>query len=164
MPAPLTQDEHQKRLELYNAGLSDDLIAQELCLSKYAVAMWRRRHNLPANRQTRVITKEKLEALNTGELSCYEIAKKLGVSRETIVRCFKEFGIKKKPKKPVRRKKATQWASGKYDAQMVEAIKRSVKRRDKPNAAYQAAFDNPIVHVSIQTGGIYVNRLNEYGL
>ena len=43
----ITKEEHDRRLELYEAGYTDGEIAAALYIGKQAIWLWRKNHNLP---------------------------------------------------------------------------------------------------------------------
>lgn len=45
----ISNKKHQKRMELYNKGLTDEQIAEKVEISKYGIRSWRYRNNLPSN-------------------------------------------------------------------------------------------------------------------
>ncbi len=49
----LPKEEHNARMALYEHGLSDGKIADELSISKDAILFWRHRHGLPAQKYRR---------------------------------------------------------------------------------------------------------------
>lgn len=51
MPRPLTEDTKKKILELYNQGLTDTEISEEIRVSRGAIHRWRMARNLAPNRK-----------------------------------------------------------------------------------------------------------------
>lgn len=84
----IAKEKQNKRLSLYNQGLSDSEIARRLGLTQNAIGYWRREQDLSPNslRGGRVLgdkEKKRLELYNQG-LNDVEIATQLGLTHEAI--------------------------------------------------------------------------------
>lgn len=85
----LSEEEHQKRLALYEQGMNDPSIAKVLNVKKKVIWRWRYRNGLPANARCMRNglsndEREKIMLLYNKDMSDPEIAQLLGLCRRTI--------------------------------------------------------------------------------
>lgn len=93
----IAKEKQNKRLSLYNQGLSDSEIARRLGLTQNAIGYWRREQDLSPNslRGGRVLgdkEKKRLELYNQG-LNDSEIGREIGCERYTITYWRRAHGL-----------------------------------------------------------------------
>ncbi len=97
--------EHEERLELYNKGLTDEKIGDQLYLSRRTIQAWRAKHSLPTHRPN-VPNRDKGEHARRLDLyrqgySDREIAERLGWSTECIAGWRRRNNLKPNPREKV---------------------------------------------------------------
>lgn len=83
--------------KLYEAGLEDAEIGKRLCVSRQAIAFWRRKNKLPPNGQRRANPEEMMERerLYRKGLTDAEIAKETGCTMNTVQKWRYKRGLPK---------------------------------------------------------------------
>lgn len=96
----LSKEEHQKRLKLYNEGLTDNEIANERNVSTSSIYTWRTNNELPNNYSKKLEQKnnKRMELYNKG-LYDKEIAKILNEDNTTICHWRKDNNLESNYKK-----------------------------------------------------------------
>lgn len=92
----ISQEDHEKRLALYQQGLSDMEIGRQLYLSATAIAYWRRKNGLSANHTYRVITPEidaEMRRLHRDGKSDLAIAREMGLDKDTVFAWRRRKGL-----------------------------------------------------------------------
>ena len=92
----LPEQEHRRRLELYNQGLIDREIAARVFVTPEAITAWRRVHRLPPHSQYRVITREmdhEMRRLHRDGLNDVEIGRKMGLVKNTVFSWRRRKGL-----------------------------------------------------------------------
>ena len=87
----LPADEHAHRLALYNAGLTDAQMAEELFLSIRGLRNWRYRHGLAKDQEPidiATFTKWHAQGLNDSE-----VGKRIGKSSSAVWRLRNKLGL-----------------------------------------------------------------------
>jgi transposase len=92
----LTQEEIDRRIELYNQGLNDKEIAQKMGLAISSIQHWRKKNNLPPNRFHKFPHEKRKNFLELYEkgFNDREIAERLNLSPFIIYRLRKKHNLK----------------------------------------------------------------------
>lgn len=87
----LTKEQKEQRfIELYNQGLTDTEMAEQLNMNRRTVGFWRERRNLPVNKRMEMHKKQKnlkrlIEILKVEpEIKNQDLANKLKVAKPTV--------------------------------------------------------------------------------
>lgn len=83
----LTEEEHEKRMRLYQQGWNDRQISEALFLDTKTICKWRKKHDLPSNfnvGREQKIDRHVIRRLLEQGLTCKGIAELLGCSVATI--------------------------------------------------------------------------------
>lgn len=92
----ISRQDHEKRMALYNQGLSDQEIGEKLYLSYATIAYWRKINGLPSNSEHRRITPD-MEAemlrMHQDGMSDGQISQESGMKKATVVSWRRRRGL-----------------------------------------------------------------------
>lgn len=93
----ISRQDHEKRMALYNQGLSDQEIGEKLYLSYATIAYWRKINGLPSNSKHRRITpgmEAEMLRMHQDGMSDGQIAKTIGLVKNTVLSWRRRRGLR----------------------------------------------------------------------
>lgn len=93
----ISRQDHEKRMALYNQGLSDQEIGEKLYLSYATIAYWRKINGLPSNSEHRRITpgmEVEMLRMHQDGMSDGQIAKTMGLVKNTVLSWRRRRGLR----------------------------------------------------------------------
>lgn len=92
----ISRQDHEKRMALYNQGLSDQEIGEKLYLSYATIAYWRKINGLPSNSEHRRITpamEAEMLRMHQDGMSDGQISQESGMKKATVVSWRRRRGM-----------------------------------------------------------------------